>query len=92
MNEAKRNECMLDPVVRRIKPCPVGTLVSYRRVDGTCHTVENMKHAWCHDGTCGNCDMTREEAGYSVTRRELEERKHTAERRRQHRERRAANH
>lgn len=69
---------------RRIKLCPVGTLVSYRRVDGTCRTVPNFRHAWHRNGTCSNCDMTREEAGYSVTKRELRERERTAERRRKH--------
>ena len=48
----------------RIKPCRNGTLVSYAGVDGTCRKVENYKHAWLEDGTCGNCDCTRAEAGY----------------------------
>jgi len=50
---------------RRIKPCPVGTLVSYKSVDGTCRMIENTRHAWLEDGTCANCDMTRAEAGYA---------------------------
>jgi hypothetical protein len=47
-------------------PCRVGTLVSYRRVDGTCRKVNNYSHAWSLDADedvwmCLNCGMTRSE-------------------------------
>ena len=54
-------------VQRLVRPCPVGTLVSYRSVDGTCRKVENYKHAWDENGTCANCGCSRKQAGYRGT-------------------------
>lgn len=60
---------------RLVRPCPIGTLVSYRTVDGTCRKVENYRHAWLKDGTCANCGMTRKEAGYSRNPKPKEKRR-----------------
>lgn len=54
----------------KIKKCEIGTFVSYARVDGTCRQVENYRHAWLDDGTCANCDLKREDVGYSPTKLE----------------------